>query len=345
MNNKFKFSNLKNAFIIAEISANHSGSIETAIETIKAAKRAGADAVKLQTYTPDTITLDSEKADFIIKNGSIWDGKKLHDLYKEAYTPWEWQKELFEVAKSNGLVCFSSAFDYSSVDFLESINNPIYKIASFEITDTPLIKYIASKKKPIIISTGIAEFNDIKLAVDVCKAEGNNEIALLKCTSSYPAPIEDSNLIMINQLALDFGLYTGLSDHTLGIVSPVLSIAFGAKIIEKHFILNKNIISPDSSFSLDENQFKDMVKSVRDAEKAIGNVTYELTLKQAKGKYFSRSLYISEDVKKGEIISSKNIKSVRPGFGLHPRHLESVIGEKFKNDFEKGTRFNFEKII
>ena len=239
-------------FIIAELSANHNGDLEIAIETIRAAKRAGADAIKLQTYTADTITLDCDNEDFIIKGGTLWDGKTLHGLYKEAFTPWEWHEELFRVAKEEGFVCFSSPFDFTAVDFLEQFDVHIYKIASFEITDIPLIEYTASKGKPMIMSTGIATYEDIQLAVETCRAVGNNDITILKCTSAYPAPIEEANLIMMQQFAKDFDVKVGLSDHTLGITLPVAATMLGASVIEKHFILDKSIGGPDASFSLDE---------------------------------------------------------------------------------------------
>lgn len=333
--------NLKGVFIVAELSANHNGSLEVAIESIKAAKRAGADAIKLQTYTADTLTIDSEKDDFIIKNGSIWDGRTFYDLYCEASTPWEWHSKLYLQAKKEGLVCFSSPFDIIAVDFLESLNNPIYKIASFEITDIPLIKYIASKGKPIILSTGIADLNDIELAISTIRSQGNNQIALLKCTSSYPAPIEEANLLTIQDFKNRFDVIPGLSDHTLGIMSPVIATCMGAKIIEKHFILNKSIGGPDASFSLDENEFKEMVLAVRDAEKTIGEINYNLTRKQKQGKTFSRSLYITKDVKKGEKVSLQNVRSIRPGLGLHPKFFDDVFNKKFNNDFDRGTPLSF----
>ena len=282
-------------FIIAELSANHNGSLETAIETIKAAKRAGADAIKFQTYTADTITIDSDKEDFIIK-GTIWEGKNLYQLYQEAYTPWEWHETLFNVAKEEGLVCFSSPFDKTAVDFLENLNAPAYKIASFEITDIPLIEYVASKGKPVIISTGIATQEDIELALDACYRMGNRDVALLKCTSSYPAPIEEANMVMVKDMAERYRVITGLSDHTMGSTVPVVSTCFGAKIIEKHFILDRTIGGPDASFSMTELEFAEMVKAVREAEKAIGVVNYNLTEKQKKGKDFSRSLYVVKDI-------------------------------------------------
>jgi pseudaminic acid synthase len=329
-------------FIIAELSANHGGKIETAIETIRAAKRAGADAIKLQTYTPNTITLNSDNEDFVIKGGTIWDDRKLYDLYKEAFLPWDWHAELFKVAKEEGLVCFSSPFDKTAVDFLESLHCPIYKIASFEITDIPLIEYVASKGKPVIISTGIAEYDDIKLAVEACRKVGNSDITLLKCTSSYPAPIEEANLIMIQRFSTDFKVRVGLSDHTLGTVVPTISVAMGAKVIEKHFILDRSIGGPDASFSLDESEFKEMVAAIRLAEKAIGVESYELTEKQKSGKAFSRSLYISEDISAGGIVTESNVRSVRPGFGLHPKYLPEIIGKIVTKDVRKGDRFSLD---
>jgi len=330
-------------FIIAELSANHNGSIETAIETIRAAKRAGADCIKFQTYTAETITINSKKDDFLIK-GTIWEGRNLYELYQEAYTPWEWHEELFTVAKEEGLIYFSSPFDKTAVDFLENLNVPAYKIASFEITDIPLIEYVASKGKPVILSTGIAELNDIELALDACKRMGNNDIALLKCTSSYPAPINEANMCMVKDLAERFEVISGLSDHTMGSTAPVVATCFGAKIIEKHFILDRSIGGPDASFSMNEIEFTAMVKAVREAELAIGKIDYTLTEKQLKGKDFSRSLYVVEDVKKGELVTEKNVKSIRPGFGLHPKHLSFVLNKKFNNNFERGTRFDLRYI-
>ena len=335
----FIISSNSKVFIIAELSANHNGSLDVAIETIKAAKRAGADCIKLQTYTADTLTIDSDKEDFIIK-GTIWEGRNYYSLYQEAYTPWEWHKKLFEVAKTEGLVCFSSPFDKTAVDFLETLNTPAYKIASFEITDIPLIEYVASKGKPIILSTGIATIEDVELALDACKRMGNNDIALLKCTSSYPAPIEEANMCMIEDLASRFDVISGLSDHTIGSTVPVVATCFGAKIIEKHFILNHYTGGPDASFSMDEIEFTAMVKAVREAEKAIGSVNYSLTEKQQKGRDFSRSLYVVLDVKAGEIISKENVRSIRPGFGMHPKYYNKILGKKFIKNIEKGTRLS-----
>lgn len=331
-------------FIIAELSANHNGSIENAIETIRAAKRAGANAIKLQTYTADTLTLDAKMDDFMIKQGTIWDGQYLHDLYQEAYTPWEWHKQLFQVASEEGLICFSSPFDKTAVDFLEQLEVPAYKVASLEITDIPLIEYIASKGKPVIISTGIADENDILLAIEACKKQGNDQIVLLKCTTSYPAPIAEANLVMIKDMSERFCVISGLSDHTLGITAPVVATVFGARVIEKHFIIDRSIGGPDASFSLNEKEFTDMVHAVREAELAIGQINYSLTNKQIKGREFSRSLYVSNNVKIGDIVSEMNIKSVRPGFGLHPKYLLELIGKKFIKDVKKGERMSFDLV-
>ncbi|MCG9900354.1 MAG: pseudaminic acid synthase [Hydrotalea sp.] len=328
-------------FIIAELSANHNGSLQNAIDTIKAAKRAGANAIKFQTYTADTITLNVRADDFVIK-GTIWDGQLLYDLYKEAYTPWEWHEELFAVAKAEGLICFSSPFDKSAVDFLESLNVPAYKIASFEITDIPLIEYVAARKKPVIISTGIAKEDDIKLAVDACRRMGNDSIVLLKCTSSYPAPIEEANLIMIKEYRERFGVLAGLSDHTIGSTVPIVATVLGAKIIEKHFIIDRSIGGPDASFSMNELEFTAMVKAVRETEEAVGIVDYALTENQEKGRNFARSLYVSMDIRKGELINEKNVRSVRPGYGLHPKYYPTILGKKVNRDLESGTRFSLE---
>jgi pseudaminic acid synthase len=334
----FTIDNSSPVFIIAELSANHNGSLSVALDTIRAAKRAGADAIKLQTYTADTITIDCDKEDFLIK-GTIWDGRKLYDLYKDAYTPWEWHKEIFDCAKGEGLICFSSPFDKSAVDFLENLNVPAYKIASFEITDIPLIEYVASKGKPVILSTGIATSEDVELALDACKRIGNNNIALLKCTSSYPAPIEEANMAMIPDFKERFDVIPGLSDHTLGSTVPIVATTLGARIIEKHFILDRSIGGPDASFSMNEEEFTKMVKAVREAEKAVGIVSYEPTEKQLKGRAFSRSLYVVNDIKKGEVITEENVRSIRPGFGMHPKFFHKILGSKAHRDYKKGERF------
>ena len=336
--------NYNRVFIVAELSANHNGSKDEALKTIRAAKRAGADAVKFQTYTADTITLDCQNEDFKIKQGTLWDGRYLYDLYQEAYTPWEWHRELYDVAKAEGLICFSSPFDKSAVDFLESLGNPIYKIASFEITDVDLIAYAARKGKPMVISTGIATEEDIRLAVDTCRSAGNNDITLLKCTSSYPAPIEEANLCMIADLANRFKVKVGLSDHTLGSIAGITAVSLGACMIEKHFILDRSIGGPDAFFSMNELEFSQMVKDIRTVESAIGQVNYEPTDKMKAGRAFSRSLYVAENMKKGEVITEINVRSVRPGYGLHPKYLPEILGKKVNRDIEKGTRFTLDYI-
>ena len=336
--------NYNRVFIVAELSANHNGSKDVALKTIRAAKRAGADAVKFQTYTADTITLDCQNEDFKIKQGTLWDGRYLYDLYQEAYTPWEWHRELYDVAKAEGLICFSSPFDKSAVDFLESLGNPIYKIASFEITDVDLIAYAARKGKPMVISTGIATEEDIRLAVDTCRSAGNNDITLLKCTSSYPAPIEEANLCMIADLANRFKVKVGLSDHTLGSIAGITAVSLGACMLEKHFILDRSIGGPDAFFSMNELEFSQMVKDIRTVESAIGQVNYEPTDKMKAGRAFSRSLYVAENMKKGEVITEINVRSVRPGYGLHPKYLPEILGKKVNRDIEKGTRFTLDYI-
>ena len=324
-------------FIIAELSANHGNDIEIAKETIRAAKRTGADAIKIQTYTAETMTIDSDKECFMINQNTAWDGEYLFDLYKRASLPWEWQEELFKVAKEEDIICFSSPFDKTAVDFLEDLNTPIYKIASFEITDVPLIKYAASKGKPMIISTGIADIADIELAIETCRSVGNNDITILKCTSAYPAEPADANLLTIPDIKNRFGVKVGLSDHTMGIESPIVSVALGVVVIEKHFILNKEVGGPDAHFSLDEKEFTEMVSSVRTAELLLGKVDYEMTEKKKGSRHFSRSLFVVENVKEGEELTLENIRSIRPGIGMHPRFLEDVLGKKFTRTMEKGT--------
>lgn len=341
---KKTITNNSKTFIIGEISANHNGKIENATKLIKEAKRAGVDAVKLQTYTPDTITLDCDNDYFQIKQGTIWDGKKLYDLYKEAYMPWEWHEELMKAAKEEDIICFSTPFDKSAVDFLEDLNVPAYKIASFEITDIPLIEYAASKKKPVIISTGIAELADIEDALLACNRVGNDQVILLKCTSSYPAPYEEMNLSTIDDMRNRFNCIVGLSDHTLGSEVSIAGVALGAKVIEKHITLNRADGGPDAAFSMEINELEDMVKKIRNVEKSIGVVDYSLNEKKKANREFSRSLFISEDVKAGDIVSEKNIKSVRPSFGLHTKYYNEVLGKRFNKDFKKGTPLSF-KII
>lgn len=331
-------------YIIAELSANHNGSKNIALESIEVAKEIGADAVKIQTYTAETITLDSKEKDFLIDGGTLWDGKNLYDLYSEAHTPWEWHQELFNHAKKIGIDLFSSPFDRSAVDFLYKFNPPAYKIASFEITDYDLIRYTASKGKPIIISTGIGTKEEIKDVVDICKQEGNDKIALLKCTSAYPAPLEEANLLTIPDLAKTFNVISGFSDHTLGATAAVAAVTLGAKIIEKHFIIDKSIGGPDSDFSLDKKEFSNMIQQIRDTEKLLGIVDYSMSEKKRKSRRFSRSLYVSKSIQKGEKISDKNIKSVRPGYGLHPKYLKDILGKKVKKNLKIGSRVKIDDI-
>lgn len=331
-------------FIIAELSANHNGDINIALETVRAAKRAGADAIKLQTYTADTLTIDCKSDYFKINHGTAWDGEYLYDLYKRAYTPWEWHEEIFAVAKEEGLVCFSSPFDNSAVDFLEELEAPIYKIASFEIQDVPLIEYAASKGKPMIISTGIAEIKDIELAIETCKKIGNNDITILKCTSAYPAYPADANLLTIPDIKKRFGVKVGLSDHTMGIEGPVVATCLGATVIEKHFILDKEIGGADAHFSLDEKEFTEMVTAVRKAELMMGEVNYKLTKNIEKSRQFSRSLFIVQDIKAGEKLNKENVRSIRPGFGLHPKHYNNILGKIIKVDIERGNPLSLDQI-
>ncbi|WP_228913027.1 pseudaminic acid synthase [Salinimicrobium sediminilitoris] len=329
---------------MAELSANHGGDIEIAKESIRAAKRAGANAVKLQTYTADSMTINVKRDDFKLKQGTAWDGYYLYDLYKLAYTPWEWHQELFRTAKQENIICFSSPFDFKAIELLEELNTPAYKIASFEITDIPLIEEVASKKKPVIISTGIAGEDDIALAIETCKKMRNNNIALLKCTSQYPAPIDDANLSMIRDLARKYNVISGLSDHTIGNTAPIAATCLGAQIIEKHFILNKEVGGPDSSFSMDEIEFTSMVKAVREAEKVVGNIDYKLSENQKIAREFSRSLYVVEDIKAGEDFTTKNVRSIRPGYGLHPRYFNEILGKTSSKNIERGTALTEEHL-
>ena len=327
-------------FIIAELSANHMNDFDIAVKTIKAMSEAGADAVKFQTFTPDTITIDCNNEYFKIKQGTVWDGQVLHELYEDAYMPWNWQPELKKIAEDLGLIAFSSPFDITSVDFLEDMDVPAYKIASFEITDIPLIEYVASKGKPIIISTGIASFKDIELAVKTCLDVGNNQVALLKCTSSYPAPLDEINLNTIPDMIEKFDCIIGLSDHTLGGEVSTAAVALGANIIEKHFILDRDMGGPDSEFSMEPHEFKQMVDSIRNVEKALGKVSYELSDKLKANREFSRSLFVVEDIKEGNIITEDNVRSIRPNFGIHPKYLKEILGKKVNKDLKKGTPFN-----
>ncbi len=334
---------MSKTFVIAELSANHNGSKKTAIDSIIAAKKSGADAIKIQTYTADTLTLDCRESDFVLQSG-LWAGETYYSLYQKAYTPWEWHEEIFHVAKEEGLICFSTPFDKTAVDLLESLDNPIYKIASFEITDIPLIKYIGSKRKPVILSTGIAMEEDIQLALDTLRGEGCNDITLLKCTSAYPAPIEDANLLTIPDMKKRFGVKVGLSDHTEGSTVPMTAVALGAEVVEKHFIIDKAIGGPDSAFSMEASEFKAMVDGIRQVERALGKVFYPTDIAAIKGRKSCRSLYVAENVKAGDVITETNLRSVRPGLGLHPKYLPEVLGKKFVRDCKKGERFVLDMI-
>ncbi|WP_147818862.1 pseudaminic acid synthase [Salidesulfovibrio onnuriiensis] len=330
-------------FVIAEMSANHNHDMDRAVKILEAAVEAGADAVKLQTYTPDTITIDSDNQYFRIK-GTLWEGQSLHSLYKEAYMPWEWQPRLKKVADELGVMLFSSPFDHSAVDFLEEMDVAAYKLASFEVVDLPLIRKIASTGKPMIMSTGMADLDEIQEAVDTFHDAGGKGLVLLKCTSAYPALAEDANLRTIPDLAQRFGVPAGLSDHTLGSAVAVTSVALGACVVEKHFTLSREAGGPDASFSMEPDEFKAMVRDIRIAEKSLGKVTYEITEKQKASRNFRRSLFFVEDVQKGEIITGAHVRSIRPSNGLHTRHLEEIIGKKASRDIERGTPCSWELI-
>ena len=325
-------------YIIAELSANHNGSLQTALDTIKAAKECGANAIKLQTYTEDTLTLDSKNSDFIVNGSNLWDGKNLYELYKWAKTPWEWHEELFSYAKEIGIDIFSTPFDKSAVDFLDKFNPIAYKVASYEITDYELVRYIASKRKPIIISTGIALEEEIADVIEICKKEGNNDIVLLKCTSAYPAPLEDANLLTIPDMKKRFNVEVGFSDHTLGSTAAVVATTLGAKVIEKHFILDKSIGGADAAFSMEKEEFSLMVQTIRDTEKLLGRVDYSMTDSKQNSRNYARSLYVCKDIKKGESFTLENIKSIRPGYGLHPKYLNEILGKRALKNYKFGDR-------
>jgi len=344
-------------YIVAELSANHHHNLDIAQKTIEAIKESGADAVKFQTYTADTLTIDCNNEYFQIKQGTLWDGKTLYDLYKEAYMPWEWQPKLKRIAEELGLICFSSAFDKTSVDFLEEMDVAAHKIASFEITDIPLIEYVASKGKPILISTGIATIEDIEDAVDACRNAGNDQVVILKCTSCYPAKEDQLNLKTITDIAQRFGVNTGFSDHSISTTVPAIAVACGACIIEKHFILDKSQGGPDAVFSLEPAEFKQMVDTVKNIEKAsrkippelakqakvaIGKVSYELSEQANKNRNFCRSLFVVEDIKAGDAITEENVRSIRPGFGLSPEYLKDVLGRVAAKDIKRGTPLSWD---
>ncbi len=331
-------------YIVAEMSANHNQDFRRAVKIIEAAKKAGADAIKIQTYTAETITLKCDNDHFRI-NGTIWQGKSLYELYSEAHTPWDWQPELKKITNDLAMDFFSTPFDQTSVDFLEEMNVPIYKVASFELIDIPLLRKIARTGKPIIISTGMATLSEIEEALSAIRGEGNQKIALLKCTSAYPAPPEESNLNTIPHLAATFGVPAGLSDHTLGSAVSIAAVTLGACIVEKHFTLSRNEKGPDSSFSMEPNEFRQMVKDIRTVEKALGKISYALTPKQKENSIYRRSLFVVQDVKAGERFTEQNIRSIRPGHGLHTRNLEKALGRKAKNDILRGTPLSWDLIV
>jgi len=330
-------------YIIAEMSGNHGQNFEQAEQILKAAKAAGADAVKLQTYTADTLTIDSNEPPFRIKGG-LWDGRNLYELYQEAYTPWDWQPRLKKIADDLGIDLFSSPFDHTAVDFLEDLNVPVHKIASFEMIDTGLLRKVAATGKPIIMSTGMATIGEIEESVKTLRESGANEIALLKCTSAYPAPPEEMNLRTIPHLAEAFGVVAGLSDHTLGSAVPVAAVSLGACIIEKHFTLSRDLPGPDTAFSLEPDEFKAMVDAVRTVEKALGKVSYGVSRKESESRIFRRSLFVVEDMKAGDGFTSRNVRSIRPGYGLPPKHFEEIINHRASRDIKRGTPLDWNLI-
>ena len=331
-------------YIIAELSANHNHDYEQALALIGAAKEAGADAIKIQTYTPDTMTIRCDNEYFRIGKGTIWEGKNLYDLYGEAYTPWEWHAGLKKYANKLGLDFFSTPFDASSVDFLEELQVSAYKIASFEIVDIPLIRRIARTGKPIIISTGMASVAEIDEAVRAIREEGNTSIALLKCTSAYPAPPDEMNLRTIPHMAELFDVPVGISDHTLGISTPVAAVALGACIVEKHFTISRDTLGPDSTFSLEPQEFSGMAQAIRDTEKALGKVSYTVSESEAASRNFRRSLFIVSDMKKGEVFTEENLRSIRPGYGLAPKYFPLIIGKRTKKNLIRGTPLQWDAV-
>lgn len=330
-------SKLGGTYLIAEISANHNGSLDAALDLVRIAKECGADAVKVQTYTADTLTLDCNNEHFRISGGTLWDGKTLHQLYQEAFTPWEWHEAIFTEARKTGIDCFSTPFDETAVDFLERFDPPCHKIASFELVHDPLLRKVAATGRPVILSTGMATLEEIAHAVETLKAGGCTEFALLKCTSSYPAPAEEANLARIPHMAKAFGCRAGLSDHTMGVAAPVVAVALGATIIEKHLCRSRSEPGPDSAFSLEPAEFKEMCEAVRTAEKAIGEVTYERTPKETAGLRFRRSLFFASDLPAGHKITDGDIRVVRPGMGLAPKHLEAVQRKSLSQAVTVGT--------
>jgi pseudaminic acid synthase len=331
-------------WIIAELSANHNQDFDQAVQLIKATKEAGADAIKLQTYTPDTMTINYDNKYFRIGKGTIWEGKTLYELYKEAYTPWEWQPKLKEIANDLGMGLFSSPFDKTAVDFLEKMDVPAYKIASFELVDIPLIQYVARTGKPILMSTGMATLAEIDEAVTAAREAGCKELALLKCTSAYPADPAEMNLRAIPHMAKAFGVPVGLSDHTLGIAVPIAAVTLSACIVEKHVTLSRSVPGPDSAFSLEPHEFKAMVDAIRITEKALGEVQYKVSEHEVASCVFRRSLFIVKDIKAGDVFTEENIRSIRPGYGLHTRYVKEAIGRRAKADIKEGTPVSWELI-
>ncbi|RAX57483.1 pseudaminic acid synthase [Helicobacter monodelphidis] len=330
--------------LIAELSANHNQNLELALKSIKAAKEAGADGIKLQTYTADTLTLDSDKEYFKIKNGTLWDGETLYSLYQKAYTPWEWHAELFSYAHSLGLLCFSTPFDTTAVDFLEELKNPIYKIASFEINDIPLIQYAAQTQKPIILSTGIATLEEIEEALQACYSVGNRDVSILVCTSSYPTPIQNANLARITDLQQRFNVKVGLSDHTMGSTAAIVASILGANLIEKHFILDRGLGGADSAFSMEPLEFQEMKNQIQIACDSIGESHYEITKNLESSRMFKRSLFVCKDIQAGELFTPDNIRSIRPGYGLEPKHLSKILGRRSKCDIQRGEPLKWEMV-
>jgi pseudaminic acid synthase len=332
------------AYIIAEMSANHGQNFDKAVQLVRAAKDAGANAIKLQTYTPDTLTIDSHRPEFLIGKGSIWEGRNLYELYQEAFTPWEWQPKLKTVAEDLGLHCFSTPFDNSAVDFLEKMNVPAHKIASFELVDTGLLRKVAATGKPVIMSTGMATLAEIDEAVRTLRQAGCTQLALLKCTSAYPAPPGEMNLRTIPHLAEAFGVPVGLSDHTLGIAAPVAAVSLGACIIEKHFTLYRSDGGPDAAFSLEPAEFKAMVQAVREAEQALGTVSYKPTPNELANRAFRRSLFVVKDMRAGEVFTEENVRSIRPEHGLSPKHWTEIVGRRAARDIARGTPLSPEDV-
>jgi len=332
-------------YIVAEMSANHGQDFDRAVEIVHAAKEAGADAVKLQTYTPDTLTIDCDNEMFRIGKGSIWEGRRLHELYAEAMTPWDWQPKLKEVADEIGIDLFSTPFDATAVDFLEEMGVPCYKVASFELVDVPLLRRIGATGKPVIMSTGMATLAEIDEAVRTLREAGAKEIALLKCTSAYPAPPEEMNLRTIPHLADAFGVPVGLSDHTLEIAVPAAAVALGACIVEKHLTLSRADGGPDSAFSIEPEEYRAMVDAVRTTEKVLGRVSYDVTERERASRVFRRSIFVVKDMKAGEIFTEENVRSIRPGHGLPPKHLDDVLGRRAAKALKAGTPLDWEVVM